>query len=500
MNWADFGERNKRLNPLWNLGEGMNVGDLNPYKNMIALSILLQVYYLELESNEKRTRDDLVSKGWASLKQFGLTEIASTETVDRLVDGLLWSGNGGDFESFFYDEHEGKLLTQKYKYFIVDEDATRINWENQEKTVFRLSEYALELIFMSHEIMEEFQISIKLLEIQMHIKHGRVSRALQDVNELIARVRKMIQHEKEYRYAIKRNPKFIFSEVGKRRQHRIDDIEAQFAEEREHFDNIFTAMKRLQNTEKDLIDFNELRRLVERVEMSRRNHDELAEVVLNIFEIETNLRLNFPELFWRTSGFNFRENVWEDGIKHTGLPNADCMDIIVEGLFSPKQEFVYPLPWAWLEQDVNSLQATPDYGEEDGKEDSEDIYTPKNIEWIEVANLWEPVFRILLEEGSFTLCDDSFNEETRVKWAATPDAIDLWMQFSNTEVLVSQKNENFESKDECQMLIYQLRKKDAVFEALCDRLIKTDIVLDKQRMIRWPGLIMSPFRIRIGEE
>lgn len=212
MNWSDFGERNKRLNPLWNLGAGMNLGEIQPYKEMVSLSILLQVYYLELESNERRSKEDIIALAWTALERFNIANLGTTESVERLVDGLLWSGNGGDFESYYYDDTARQMSVQKYKYFMVDEDATRSSWEESGRTIYRLSEYAMELIFMSHEIIEEFQISIKLLEIQMHIKHGRVTRALQDVNELISRVRKMTHEQQEYRNALRRNPKHIFSE------------------------------------------------------------------------------------------------------------------------------------------------------------------------------------------------------------------------------------------------------------------------------------------------
>lgn len=344
MNWSDFGERNKRLNPLWTLGAGMNLGELQPYKEMIALSVLLQVYYLELESNERRAKEDIIELAWSSLERFNIARFGTIESVERLVDGLLWSGGGGDFEAFYYDDQTRQMTLQKYKYFTVDEDATRTSWEESGKTVYRLSEYAMELIFMSHEIIEEFQISIKLLEIQMHIKHGRVTRAMQDVGELISRVRKMTQQQQEYRNALRRNPKHMFSEYGVMRHQRLEEIHQQFDEERKHFDNIHRSLARLANDEKDVIDFNELRLLSERVELSRKVHDELAEVVLSIFEAETNLRLNFPELFWGAAGFNFRTNVWEEWVKAEGLPSGDSLETLISGLFTPSQDFIYPSP------------------------------------------------------------------------------------------------------------------------------------------------------------
>jgi hypothetical protein len=501
MNWTDFGERNKRLNPLWSLGAGMNLGELQPYKEMIALSVLLQVYYLELESNERRAREDLVELAWSSLARFNIAGFGTAESVERLVDGLLWSGSGGDFEAFYYDDHTRRMTVQKYKYFTVDEDATRSSWEESGKTVYRLSEYAMELIFMSHEIIDEFQISIKLLEIQMHIKHGRVTRAMQDVNELITRVRKMIQQQQEYRNALRRNPKHIFSEYGIARHQRLEEIHQQFEEERKHFDHIHRSLSRLANDEKDVIDFNELRQLSERVELSRRVHDELAGVVLSIFEAETNLRLNFPELFWGAAGFNFRTHVWEEWVKAEGLPDGDSLEMLVSGLFTPSQDFIYPLAWAWEEQDVGFMpEEYLDEPDEAGEAQPE-IYTPKSIPWPEVTSLWYPVFAQLADQGSFTFAAECFTEEEQVRWARTPDAVDLWVQFFHTDVTVQEQSEDTDSgADECQKLIQRLLAGNPGLEVLRGKRLRTSIRPVHPGSVRWSGLEMSPYTITIVEK
>ncbi|WP_156830119.1 hypothetical protein [Paenibacillus sp. HW567] len=501
MNWSDFGERNRRLNPLWTLGAGMNLGELQPYKEMIALSVLLQVYYLELESSERRAREDIVELAWSSLERFNIVRLGTAESVERLVDGLLWSGSGGDFEAYYYDDSSRQMEVQKYKYFTVDEDATRTSWEESGRTVYRLSEYAMELIFMSHEIIEEFQISIKLLEIQMHIKHGRVTRALQDVGELISRVRKMTQQQQEYRNALRRNPKHMFSEYGVLRHQRLEDIHQQFDEERKHFDNIHRSLARLANDEKDIIDFNELRQLSERVELSRRVHDELAEVVLSIFEAETNLRLNFPELFWGAAGFNFRTNVWEEWVKTEGLPEADSLELLVSGLFTPSQDFIYPLAWAWEEQDVGFLpEDVIDEPDEAGEEESIP-YTPKSIPWPRVTELWLPVFTGLAAHGKFTFSAEAFTEEEQRMWSHTPDAVDLWVQFFHTEITVLNQGADSQSgaADECQKLIQCLLAARPELEVLRGKLLWTTIQAGGSEGVIWPGLEMSPYTITIVE-
>ncbi|MEK3835678.1 MULTISPECIES: hypothetical protein [unclassified Paenibacillus] len=500
MNWNDFGERNKRLNPLWSLGAGMNLGELQPYKEMIALSVLLQVYYLELESNEQRAREDLVDLAWSSLERFGIEKLGSPESVERLVDGLLWSGSGGDFESHYYDDHTRQIGVQKYKYFTVDEDATRISWEENGTTIYRLSEYAMELIFMSHEIIDEFQVSIKLLEIQMHIKHGRVTQAMQDVNELISRVRKMTQQQQEYRNALRRNPKHIFSEYGTQRHERLEEIHQQFDEERKHFDNIHRSLARLANDEKDVIDFNELRQLSERVELSRRVHDELAEVVLSIFEAETNLRLNFPELFWGAAGFNFRTHVWEEWVKPEGLRDGDSLETLISGLFSPSQDFIYPLAWAWEEQEVGFLpEDTPDVTEEAG-EDEDIHYVPRGIPWTEVCELWLPVIAGVAAYGSFTFTAEAFTEQEQRRWADCPDAVDLWVQFFHTAITVEeQEAEGHGVADECQKLLQRLMLDHPELEVLRGARLRTTISSQQQDRICIPGLEISPYTITIVE-
>lgn len=504
MNWKDFGARNQRLNPLWSLGAGMHLGDLNPYKEMLALSILLQVYYLELESNEQRSKEDIIRLAWSSLDRFQIEQFGTIESVERLVDGLLWSGTGNDFESLYYDDQTQSIETQKFKYFTVDEDATRSSWENSGKTIFRLSEYGLELIFMSHEIIEEFQISIKLLEIQMHIKHGRVTRALQDVNELIARVRKMIQHQKEYRNAIRRNPKHMFSEIGNRRQRRMQEVQLQFDEERKHFDNIHRSMQRLSNEEKDLIDFNELRRLMERVELSRRVHDELAEVVLNIFEQETNLRLNYVDLLWSSTGINFREDIWEQWIKQQGLPEANDMEKVISGIFTPKLDFMYPLEWAIEEHDIELLHNLQDLKEEDNDQlQLRDIYAPRLTPWEDILELWVPIIQTLCKFGEYTFSASNFNERQRYLWSHTPEAVDFWLQFYNTDITVNdarQKNMKTNESDECLTLLNRVLEYDESLHSLRNKIISTTIQnSNHKQMIRWSGFAIMPFTMKLME-
>jgi len=97
------------------------------------------------------------------------------------------------------------------------------------------------------------------------------------------------------------------------------------------------------------------------------------------------------------------------------------------------------------------------------------------------------------------LSDEAFTEAERRRWAETPDAVDLWLQFCNTEV-VAMSHENInEISDECQLLIYHVMKCDPRLKVLQNRRIRTTMHTEQKRMIRWPGITMSPFRMTLEE-
>lgn len=317
---------------------------------------------------------------------------------------------------------------------------------------------------------------------------------------LISRVRKMTQQQQEYRNALRRNPKHIFSEYGTQRHERLEEIHQQFDEERKHFDNIHRSLARLANDEKDVIDFNEPASASERVELSRRVHDELAEVVLSIFEAETNLRLNFPELFWGAAGFNFRTHVWEEWVKPEGLRDGDSLETLISGLFSPSQDFIYPLAWAWEEQEVGFLpEDTPDVTEEAG-EDEDIHYVPRGIPWTEVCELWLPVIAGVAAYGSFTFTAEAFTEQEQRRWADCPDAVDLWVQFFHTAITVEeQEAEGHGVADECQKLLQRLMLDHPELEVLRGARLRTTISSQQQDRICIPGLEISPYTITIVE-
>lgn len=187
-------------------------------------------------------------------------------------------------------------------------------------------------------------------------------------------------------------------------------------------------------------------------------------------------------------------------MKDEGLPSGDSLELLLSGLFAPNQDFVYPLPWAWEEQEVGFIPDVVMDELEDELEAEAVQYIPKGIPWTEVVALWKPVFNALAQQGSFTFTADAFTAEELTRWARTPDAVDLWVQFFHSEIVVQeQAPENSNGSDECQLLIRYVLADDPQLEDLRGKLLRTRIAPEPTPWVRWSGLDMSPFIITIVE-
>lgn len=104
------------------------------------------------------------------------------------------------------------------------------------------------------------------------------------------------------------------------------------------------------------------------------------------------------------------------------------------------------------------------------------------------------------ERGSFTFTAEAFTAEELTRWARTPDAIDLWVQFFHSEMTVQeQAPENSNGSDECQLLIRYVLADDPQLESLRGKLLRTSIAPEPAPRVRWSGLDMSPYTITIVE-
>jgi hypothetical protein len=492
--WDGFGERIKRLNPLWLLGRGMSVGAISDYVQMMALALLLEVFYRELDNDAQRTRADLIDIAKSIARDMRLEEAAEGH-MERLVDGLLWHKEAElqqPFNAMWFDEKRKTTDTQLFRY--LKEDRHHSAWERGGKTVYQLTEEALEIIFMSRELLQELEISIDQMYIQQQMKRGNFRKALRGLDDLLARVRRLIRQEEEYREDIRRNPKFIFRQGANLRSKREAEIRNQFDEEKHRFDELMYTLQRISGAP-----LEEAGRLQERIESTRQVHDKLATLVLDNLSYELELRVKFPHLFWMQSSVTFRRTYWEDWIMKDGAPDPEGLEVLLAPLFSPQPDFLYPLDWAWEEQDIVTEASHP--SEEDLSSDTEEhAMMMRTVDWEEIADLWLPIILELCLGGTYELSRlRNLSPEQQKLWLRQKEAVDLWLMFYGTELVVPELTPDAVYSDDRLVLLQRLLHRDKRAKLLEGKTIIA-IIEQGQPMIRWEGAVITPFLLQCKEE
>jgi hypothetical protein len=491
--WGGFGDRIKRLNPIWMMGRGMNAGPLTEYVQMLGLALLLEVFYRELDNNPQRTRDDLVEIVGSIAHDMGMKE-ADQDLIQRMVDGYLWYKDAGlqqPYAGTVYDEKKGSFDTHMFRY--MKEDRHHSQWDKGGKTVYQLTEEALEIIFMSRELLQELEISIDQMYIQQQMKRGNFRKALRGLDDLLARVRKLIRQEEEYRDDIRRNPKFIFRQGVSLRSKREEEIRGQFEEEKRRFDELMYTLQRLSAASSE-----EFGRLQEKIDSTRQVHDRLAQLVLGNMSLELELRVKFPHLFWLQSTVSFRRSYWEEWILKDGLPEPDDMESLLAPLFSPQPEFLYPLDWAWEEQDMSHEARQRE--EENVLEKEEESRAPERVvDWEDIVSLWMPIMKGLIQHEMAPLSAlRSISVEQQRHWLRQKEAVDLWLMFYGTELIVPELKPETPYSDDRLVLLQKLSEQDERIRRLEGKTILASIE-SGQSMIRWEGAVITPFVLHCKE-
>lgn len=494
--WYGFGDRIRRMNPVWLMGRGMNAGPLSDYAPMLGMALLLEVFYRELDNNPLRTREDLVEIVAGAVRDMRLENIGP-EWAERVADGYLWYKDAGlqqPFAGMVFDEKQGGMDTQLFRY--LKEDRHHSQWDKGGRTVYQLTEEALEIIFMSRELLQELEISIDQMYIQQQMKRGNFRQALQGLDDLLARVRRLIRQEEEYREDIRRNPKFIFRQGAALRSKREDEIRGQFEDEKRRFDELMYTLQRLIGASAE-----ETGSLMERIDSTRHGHDRLARLVLANMSLEIEMRVKFPHLFWMQSSVSYRRTYWEEWLLKEGLPEPDAMSQLLAPLFAPQPEFLYPLEWAWEEQDLvpERSAAHADAEDEDAERD-EARASARRVDWEDIADLWMPVMEELLTQGQARLSRlRDASEETAGKWLRQKEAVDLWLMFYGTELQVPELRGEAVYSDERLRLLQLLAERNPEVRKLEGRRLRASIE-PGQPMIRWSGAAITPFVLEIEED
>ncbi|MFP7296286.1 hypothetical protein [Neobacillus niacini] len=495
--WEGFGKRLQRLNPLFELGRGMEVGELKPHIQAILMQVLLTIFYRELNDDDHRRKSDIKYMVEDSIKQMKL--LADDKQIERITSGLLYQGKeeySKPFEALYYDEIKQSWETQVFRYVTMDELYT--NLELGGSIVYKLTDVAQEMIFMSREMAEEFSITIEQLYSMQLIKNGNFRKATRNLDHLISRVNRLMAKEFTFQKDMINNPKILLAEEEWQRADNRVEIEKQFEEEKNHFRTITSMIDKTKrrNEEDDLIQ-KELVLLQEKIGHTRQLHDRFAKLVIQNISYEMKLKAENPSLFWETSLVSFREQFYENWFTKEGFLRFSEIESVLSPLFSPKNEFILPLDWIWGEQEYDEKPLKETLVEE---ETEESITQQRVTNWESVIKAWSYVFQFLQTYGEFSLADlASLPLEVQDLWFEESETIDLWMMFDKKPLKVQVLHRKEETlSDEREILLYKLMIEYPQFQVFEGTKIFTQFD-HREKPHHWYQMKITPFKICVQE-
>ncbi|WHY63692.1 hypothetical protein [Cytobacillus firmus] len=496
--WEGFAQRMQRLNPLFELGRGMEVGELKPHIQTILMQVLLTIFYRELNDDDHRRKSDIKYMVEDSIKQMKL--LADEKQIERITSGLLYQGKeeySRPFEALYYDEIRQSWETQVFRYVTMDELYT--NLEMGGSIVYKLTDVSQEMIFMSREMAEEFSITIEQLYSMQLIKNGNFRKATRNLDHLISRVNRLMAREFSFQKEMINNPKILLMEEEMQRADNRVEIEKQFEEEKNHFRTISSMIEKTKrrNEEDDHIQ-RELILLQEKIGHTRQLHDRFAKLVIQNISYEMKLKAENPSLFWETSLVSFREHIYENWFMKEGASSFDHVEKVLGPLFSPKNEFILPLDWIWGEQEFDEKQLTETMEEET---EEESITHQRVTNWDSVIKAWSYVFQYLHTYGEFSLADlTTLPLEVQDLWFEESETIDLWMMFDKKPLKVQVLHRKEESlSDEREILLYKLMQEYPQFQVFEGLKLYTEFDYRAEPFL-WYQMKITPFKICVQEE
>ncbi len=496
--WEGFAQRMQRLNPLFELGRGMEVGELKPHIQTILMQVLLTIFYRELNDDDHRRKSDIKYMVEDTIKQMKL--LADEKQIERITSGLLYQGKeeySRPFEALYYDEIRQSWETQVFRYVTMDELYT--NLEMGGSIVYKLTDVSQEMIFMSREMAEEFSITIEQLYSMQLIKNGNFRKATRNLDHLISRVNRLMAKEFSFQKEMINNPKILLMEEEMQRADNRAEIEKQFEEEKNHFRTISSMIEKTKrrNEEDDLIQ-KELILLQEKIGHTRQLHDRFAKLVIQNISYEMKLKAENPSLFWETSLVSFREHIYENWFMKEGFSSFDRVEKVLGPLFSPKNEFILPLDWIWGEQEFDEKQLA-EAMEEEVQEES--ITHQRVTNWDSVIKAWSYVFQYLQTYGEFSLADlTTLPLEVQDLWFEESETIDLWMMFDKKPLKVQVLHRKEETlSDEREILLYKLMQEYPQFQVLEGLKIYTEFDHRAEPFL-WYQMKITPFKICVKDE
>lgn len=496
--WEGFAQRMQRLNPLFELGRGMEVGVLKPHIQTILMQVLLSIFYRELNDDDSRRKSDIKYMVEDSIKQMKL--LADEKQIERITSGLLYQGKeeySKPFEALYYDEIRQSWETQVFRYVTMDELYT--NLEIGGAIVYKLTDVAQEMIFMSREMAEEFSITIEQLYSMQLIKNGNFRKATRNLDHLISRVNRLMANEFTFQKEMINNPKILLIEEEMQRADNRVEIEQQFEEEKNHFRTITNMIEKTKRrNEADDSVQRELILLHEKIGHTRQLHDRFAKLVIQNISSEMKLKAENPSLFWENSLVSFREHMYENWLMKEGVHHFGQIETVLSPLFSPKNEFILPLDWIWGEQEFDEAQQQNTVVEE---EPEESITIQRVTNWDSVIKAWSYVFQYLQTYKEFSLADlTDLPKEVQALWLEETETIDLWMMFDKKPLKIQvlyRKEETL--SDEREILLYKLMQEYPQFQRFEGMKIFT-LFDHRAEPFYMSRIKMTPFKLCVEEE
>ncbi|MDQ0896312.1 hypothetical protein [Paenibacillus sp. V4I7] len=349
-----YHERKMTLNPCFQFGTGIQVPTefSKVYKDILFL-MLLEIFYRELRDNPERTDRDLKEIAKEVMDKIGVQ--ANEDFTDRLAVALISSGTGQNREPFlssYYNETTSSFEEERFLY--LTEDTEAMLRSKSDAQIWKLSESGQKLIFLSLEMADEFGIEIQQLYTLSFIRKGNFQKALGNLDHVKAAVRAKATQERDYAKRMRRDPRSIFSKE-KDQMERRKSLQEQFQEQKKLFydmDNILH--EKLKDTTDPKI-IRDIEYLKEKVDECVGEHSKLTELVVQNYSQEIALQREIERLL--NYNRSFVKDIWEKHIYSEGFIFEDGFESILEPLFSPKQEFIYPLSWVWDEHKVGEIES-----------------------------------------------------------------------------------------------------------------------------------------------
>jgi hypothetical protein len=482
--WDGYQERKQRLNPIFQFGEGMVLGEaLNPYKHDILLMLLLEVFYRELKDDEGRTKDDLLLITQEIIEKLDIE--ATDQQIARIVDGILFSGQSNLRQPFigkYFDSNKKAFQEQKYRYLVNDTNF------RQKKLVYKLSDQSQSIIFMSREVLDELPIEFEQLYVIQLIRKGNLNSALKSIDVLLTKIKNDIYKEEDYRFNLKRDPKNVLYNARQQTKRR-EDFEKGLTERKDNFEKMRRLLEKLENVnEKNKFYASELEI---RINQTYKYNEIFTNKVYENHALESKIRKNPKMLLGYKKRKNFKEELYENNIL-TGVLSEEELDVVLSSLFSPKQPIYFPFESIFIEQELVVERDEKLEMLVEDEENQEHSPRPK-FDWEKIALYWKPIFESLLEDGLVKLSDI----EDLNSW--TKEAVELWVMFNtNKETIFTNTFKNH--KDDCLQLIQTIVNLDKKYaDKLQNKLFCTSVESDKS-YVQYKGLIISPFVLHIKDK